>query len=129
MPGRLFSPLRLGAQGIQLSHRCVMAPLTRMRAFPGTNAAWAIHAEYYGQRSSEGGLVIAEASQISQQAQGYPSTPGCYTSAHAEGWRKTTAAVHARGGRVFLQLWHVGRISHACFQPGGAAPGIPLPGS
>ena len=106
MPGRLFSPLRLGAQGIQLSHRCVMAPLTRMRAFPGTNAAWAIHAEYYGQRSSEGGLVIAEASQISQQGQGYPSTPGCYTSAHAEGWRKTTAAVHAnavRSGRLLTR--------------------------
>lgn len=116
----LLSPLRLGA--VQLSHRVVMAPLTRMRAAPGTNAAWRVHAEYYGERASAGGLLVAEASQISQQGQGYPSTPGCFTAAHAAGWRETTRAVHARGGRVFLQLWHVGRVSHECFQPGGGAP-------
>jgi N-ethylmaleimide reductase len=117
----LFSPYALGP--IMLSNRIVMAPLTRNRAGPGL-VPGDLAAEYYSQRASAG-LLIAEASQISQQGQGYQDTPGIYTSAQIAGWRKVTAAVHAKGGRIFLQLWHVGRVSHVDLQAGGAAPVAP----
>lgn len=117
-PDALFEPVKVGA--FQLSNRIVMAPLTRNRAgprlVPGTLAA-----EYYGQRASAG-LIIAEATQISAQAQGYSGTPGCYTDAQVAGWRKVTDAVHAKGGTIVVQLWHTGRVSHTSFQKDGQAP-------
>lgn len=118
---KLFAPYTLG--DITLSNRIVMAPLTRNRAaaglVPGPNAA-----EYYAQRASAG-LIISEASQISQQGQGYQDTPGIYTADQVAGWKVVTDAVHAAGGRIFLQLWHVGRISHLDLQKDGAAPVAP----
>jgi N-ethylmaleimide reductase len=115
----LFEPFRLG--DLDLPNRVVMAPLTRRRATPGSNAANELIAEHYRQRASAG-LIISEASQISQQGQGYNLTPGIYSDAQVEGWRKVTDAVHEAGGRIFVQLWHVGRVSHVDLQPGGAAP-------
>ena len=111
----LFEPYALGS--ITLSNRIVMAPLTRNRADPGF-APGDLTVEYYRQRASAG-LIITEATQISQQGQGYQDTPGIYSKAQIDGWRKVTAAVHAKGGRIFLQLWHVGRMSHASFHAGG----------
>jgi N-ethylmaleimide reductase len=118
----LFSPFTLG--DLQLPNRIVMAPLTRNRATPGTDAPRELNALYYTQRASAG-LLISEATQISQQGQGYIWTPGVYTDAQVAGWRKVTDAVHAAGGRIFIQLWHVGRISHVSLQPGGKAPVAP----
>ncbi len=106
MPASLLSPFRLG--DLTLPNRVVMAPLTRNRANHETNAATDLIAEYYRQRASAG-LIISEASQISQQGQGYIWTPGIYTKEQIAGWRKTTDAVHGAGGRIFIQLWHVGR--------------------
>lgn len=120
--GLLFSPFRLG--DIELNNRLVMAPLTRNRATHGTDAPNDLNAEYYRQRASAG-LIISEATQISQQGQGYIWTPGIYTKAQVEGWAKVTKAVHEAGGKIFLQLWHVGRISHVSLQPEGAAPVAP----
>ncbi len=116
----LFQPLNLGA--LSLEHRVVMAPLTRLRAArPGdTPRPW--HAEYYGQRASSGGLVITEATDISEQARGYPGAPGIYSPEQITGWRRVTAAVHAKGGRIVSQIWHTGRVSHSSMQPGGATP-------
>ncbi len=115
----LFGPVTLGAW--QLPNRIVMAPLTRNRAadglIPGPFAA-----EYYAQRATAG-LIIAEATQVSAQAQGYSDTPGCYTPAQVAGWKGVTDAVHAKGGRIILQLWHTGRISHSIFQNGEAPVG------
>ena len=119
----LFAPLKVGPY--TLSHRVVMAPLTRMRATTPGNVANALNAEYYRQRASEGGLIIAEASQVLASGQGAPATPGIHTAAQVEGWKGVTAAVHSRGGKIFLQLWHVGRISHSSHQPGGALPIAP----
>jgi N-ethylmaleimide reductase len=102
-----------------------MAPLTRMRAEKASLAAWALNAEYYAQRATEGGLIIAEASQVMQSGQGSPNTPGIYTNEQIAGWRQVTDAVHAKGGIIFLQLWHVGRASHSSFQPGGGLPVAP----
>ncbi len=117
----LFEPYTLGS--LTLSNRIVMAPLTRNRA--GTGFVPSEHAAtYYSQRASAG-LLISEASQISQQGQGYQDTPGIYTEAQIEGWRKVTDAVHAKGGRIFLQLWHVGRVSHVDLQKNGVAPVAP----
>ncbi|BBD41046.1 truncated alkene reductase (plasmid) [Aminobacter sp. Y103A] len=117
----LFEPYTLGS--LILSNRIVMAPLTRNRAgagfVPGDLAA-----EYYGQRASAG-LPISEATQISRQGQGYQNTPGIYSQVQIDGWRKVTTAVHAKGGRIFLQLWHVGRVSHVDLQEDGAAPVAP----
>jgi len=115
----LFSPFRLGA--LELNSRIVMAPLTRNRATHGTDAPNDLNVEYYRQRASAA-LIITEATQISQQGQGYAWTPGIYNAAQVEGWRKVTTAVHEAGGKIFLQLWHVGRISHVSLQPNGAAP-------
>ncbi len=117
----LFEPYKLG--DITLSNRVVMGPLTRNRAGEGLVPS-PFAAEYYAQRASAG-LIVAEATQISAQAQGYQDTPGVYTDAQVAGWRKVTDAVHARGGRIFLQIWHTGRISHSSVQPGGHAPVAP----
>ncbi|TIU13297.1 MAG: alkene reductase [Mesorhizobium sp.] len=117
----LFEPYTLGS--LTLSNRIVMAPLTRNRAGPGF-VPGDLAAEYYGQRASAG-LLISEATQISQQGQGYQDTPGIYSQAQIDGWRKVTNAVHTKGGRIFLQLWHVGRVSHVDLQEHGAAPVAP----
>ncbi len=117
----LFTPYTLGA--LTLSNRAVLAPLTRNRAGAGFVPS-ELAATYYSQRASAG-LLISEASQVSQQGQGYQDTPGIYTQAQIEGWREVTRAVHAQGGRIFLQLWHVGRVSHVDLQPAGAAPVAP----
>jgi N-ethylmaleimide reductase len=110
----LFDPVTVGE--VHLANRIVMAPLTRNRAGPGL-APGPFAAEYYAQRASAG-LIIAEATQVSAQAQGYSDTPGCYTDAQVAGWKVVTDAVHARGGVIFLQLWHCGRISHTVFLHG-----------
>ena len=116
----LFEPYALGA--LTLSNRIVMAPLTRNRAGAGLVPS-PLAADYYGQRASAG-LVITEATQVSRQAQGYQDTPGIYTPEQIAGWRKVTDAVHAKGGRIFIQLWHVGRVSHVDLH-GGEAPVAP----
>ena len=104
---------------LTLPNRVVMAPLTRSRA-GGSRIPNALMAEYYAQRSSAG-LIVSEATTISQQANGWLDSPGIYSDAMTEGWRLTTDAVHARGGRIFLQLWHMGRASHSSFH-GGSMP-------
>ena len=119
----LFSPLKVGPY--ELSHRVVMAPLTRMRAAQQDNAPHELNVEYYTQRATKGGLIIAEASPVVQTGRGNPRTPGIYSREQIAGWRKITDAVHAKGGVIFLQLWHVGRVSHSSFQPGGALPVAP----
>ena len=118
---KLFEPYQLGP--ITLSNRIVMAPLTRNRALAGF-VPNPLAIEYYAQRASAG-LLITEASQISQQGQGYQDTPGIYTAAQVAGWKKVTDAVHAKGGKIFIQLWHVGRISHTSLQPNGGKPVAP----
>ncbi len=117
----LFQPLKLGR--IELANRMVMAPLTRNRAGEG-NVPGDMTIEYYAQRASVG-LIVAEATQVSAQAQGYVSTPGVHTPEQIAGWRKVTDAVHQRGGRIFVQLWHTGRMSHTAFQPEEKAPVAP----
>jgi N-ethylmaleimide reductase len=117
----LFEPTRAGA--FELANRIVMAPLTRNRAGPGlVPGPFAL--EYYVQRATAG-LIIAEATQISDQAQGYAGTPGCFTDDQVRGWRKITDAVHAAGGTMVVQLWHTGRVSHTSFQKDGQAPVAP----
>jgi len=121
----LFTPISIG--DLALSHRVVMAPLTRMRAnVPGHNAN-EMMAEYYGQRASEGGFIIAEASQISDDGRGAPCTPGVHTAEQVAAWKLITQAVHAQGGKIYLQLWHMGRLSHPLYQPDGGAPLAPSP--
>ena len=117
----LFSPVEVGP--LKLHNRVVMAPLTRSRAGPG-NVPTQLNALYYAQRASAG-LIIAEATQIAPEGQGYISTPGIHSREQIEGWKCVTKAVHVAGGHVVLQLWHVGRISHPSFQPGGALPVAP----
>ncbi len=117
----LFDPIQLG--DIPLSTRVVMAPLTRNRA--PRCVPTPLMADYYGQRADPAtgaGLIISEATQISPQGQGYADTPGIHSAEQVAAWRGVTEAVHARGGRIVCQLWHVGRISHERLQPGGAAP-------
>ena len=121
-PTKLFEPYKLGP--ITLPNRLVMAPLTRNRAIPPGMVPSPLAVEYYGQRASAG-LLVTEATQISQQGQGYQDTPGIYSKDQVEGWKKVTDRVHERGGRIFLQLWHVGRISHTDLQPGGGKPVAP----
>ncbi len=118
---KLFEPYKLGP--ITLSNRIAMAPLTRHRALPGF-VPNPLAVEYYAQRASAG-LLITEASQISQQGQGYQDTPGIYTKEQVAGWKKVTDAVHAKGGHIFIQLWHVGRISHTDLQPNHGKPVAP----
>lgn len=117
----LFSPIQLGAH--TLPNRVVMAPLTRNRASDG-NVPTELNATYYAQRASAG-LLIAEATQVTPYGQGYPATPGIHSPEQVEGWKLVTEAVHAHGGRIFLQLWHVGRISHPSLQPDGVLPVAP----
>src|ERR1700736_336090 len=118
---KLFEPFKLGP--ITLPNRLVMAPLTRNRAVAGM-VPNPLAVEYYGQRASAG-LLITEASQVSQQGQGYQDTPGIYSKEQVAGWRKVTDRVHARDGRIFIQLWHVGRISHVDLQQNNQAPVAP----
>ncbi len=117
----LFAPFKLGA--IELANRFVMAPLTRNRAGPGRTPT-DLTVEYYRQRAGAG-LIITEASQISPMGQGYLDTPGIYSPEQIAGWKRVTEAVHAAGGRIFIQLWHVGRISHSSLLPDNAAPVAP----
>src|ERR1700688_3903918 len=119
----LFSPLGLGP--CRLSHRVAMAPLTRMRAERPLLVPRPLNAEYYSQRATPGGLIIAEATPVLATGFGNPGVPGIYSEAQIKGWRGVVDAVHARGGLIFLQLWHVGRVSHSSFQPGGALPVAP----
>ena len=118
----LFQPVRLGRY--DLPHRIVMAPLTRSRARQPGNVPSALNACYYAQRASAA-LIVTEATQVSQQGQGYAWTPGIHTREQVEGWRLVTDAVHRAGGLIFLQLWHVGRISHPSLQPDGMLPVAP----
>lgn len=110
----LFSPIKIG--NYPLRNRIFMAPMTRCRSIMD-NAPNEMMAEYYAQRASAG-LIITEATQISTRGIGYPYTPGIHTAKQVEGWKKVTQAVHERGGRIFLQLWHVGRISHSLYHDG-----------
>ncbi|MFO7559736.1 MAG: alkene reductase [Desulfobacterales bacterium] len=117
----MFSPVKIGS--LSLKNRLVMAPMTRNRAGEG-NVPQDLNATYYAQRAGAG-LLITEASQISPQGVGYPGTPGIHTKEQVEGWKKITHAVHEKGGLIFIQLWHVGRISHPSLQPDGAQPVAP----
>src|SRR6266849_5130675 len=119
----LFSPLKVGRY--HLKHRLVMAPLTRMRAARPSLSPRPLNAEYYAQRATPGGLIIAEASPVATTGFGNPGVPGIYSEQQIEGWREVVDAVHAKGGVIFLQLWHVGRVSHSSFQPGGVLPVAP----
>src|SRR6201985_3717935 len=119
----LFSPLNVGPYRLQ--HRVVMAPLTRMRADRSSFAPRTLNAEYYGQRATPGGLIIAEASPVMVTGRGNPATLGIYSDEQVRGWRGVVDAVHAKGGLIFLQLWHVGRVSHSSFQPGNGLPVAP----
>lgn len=121
MTPTLFAPLQLGA--ILTPNRIYLAPLTRCRA-EAEHVPGDMNAEYYRQRASAG-LIISEATSVSPRGFGYPNTPGIFTDAQIAGWRKVTSAVHAAGGRIFCQLWHVGRISHPSYQPDGALPVAP----
>ena len=118
----LFSQARLG--DLELPHRIVMAPLTRSRSLQPGDIPQDINVEYYRQRSSAA-LIISEATQISPQGKGYAFTPGIHSQEQIRGWRKVTDAVHSEGSYMFLQLWHVGRISHSKLQPGGLLPVAP----
>tara|TARA_R110002074_G_scaffold275880_3_gene447332 strand:- start:763 stop:1854 length:1092 start_codon:yes stop_codon:yes gene_type:complete len=111
----LLESLTIG--DLTLANRLIMAPMTRSRADNQDKAPTDLHAEYYKQRASAG-LIITEGSQISQEAVGYINTPGIHSKAQVEGWKKVTKAVHDEGGKIFIQLWHVGRISHPDFHEG-----------
>src|SRR5687768_12846019 len=118
---KLLTPAAIGPY--TLRNRMVMAPMTRSRAGED-NVPTSLMATYYEQRASAG-LIVTEATQVSPQGVGYPATPGIHTDAQVEGWRQVTDTVHAKGGRIFLQLWHVGRISHPSMQPEGGLPVAP----
>jgi 2,4-dienoyl-CoA reductase-like NADH-dependent reductase (Old Yellow Enzyme family) len=126
----IWTPIEVG--GMHLPHRMAMAPMTRSRAHPdGTPSALAI--DYYAQRAGLG-LLISEGTQPNEDGQGYLNTPGIHTAAHVEGWRRIAAAVHGAGGHLFIQLMHVGRMSHPANTPHGrqpvapsaVAPGVPM---
>ncbi|WP_271103890.1 alkene reductase [Pseudomonas tohonis] len=118
----LFQPTRLGS--LELPNAVVMAPLTRQRSLQPGNIPSDLNATYYAQRASAG-LIISEATQVCPEGQGYAWTPGIHSAEQVEGWKKVTRAVHDKGGRIVLQLWHVGRISHPLLQPGGVDPVAP----
>src|SRR5689334_3397706 len=120
--GTLFDPLQLGRYSLR--HRILMAPLTRSRARQPGNVPTSLMACYYAQRASAA-LIISEATQVSMQGQGYAWTPGIHTRDQVEGWRLVTDAVHQAHGRIFCQLWHVGRISHPALQPDNMLPVAP----
>jgi N-ethylmaleimide reductase len=119
---KLFEPFKMG--NLQLKNRTVMSPMTRRRAENPELAADEMIALYYRQRSSAG-LIVSEGSQISPEAYGYTFSPGCYSQAQIEGWKKVTKAVHENDGKIFIQLWHVGRLSHPLLQPDGKLPLAP----
>ncbi|MGH6862481.1 MAG: alkene reductase, partial [Phyllobacterium sp.] len=118
----LFDPIKIG--DIELASRIIMAPLTRNRSPNGVPND--LNRTYYEQRATAG-LIVTEGTAITQQGQGYADVPGLYTPDQLAGWRKITNAVHAAGGKIVVQLWHVGRISHTTLQPSGAAPVAPSP--
>ncbi|WP_457968322.1 alkene reductase [Pseudomonas sp. R4-84] len=120
----LFEPTSLGS--ITLKNRIVMPPLTRQRSGQPGDIPTALMARYYQQRASAG-LIISEGTQIEPRGKGYAWTPGIYSQAQIDGWRTVTDAVHAKGGVIFAQLWHVGRVSHNALQPDNAAPIAPSP--
>ena len=120
MPSTLFDPVQAGS--LQLANRIVLAPLTRNRSPNAVPTPLAI--EYYAQRASAG-LLITEATAVSHQGQGYADVPGLYGEDQLAAWKKVTDAVHAKGGRMVTQLWHVGRVSHVDLQPGGGKPVAP----
>lgn len=122
MSDKLFSPARAG--DLDLANRVVMAPLTRNRADNETGEVGDLHVKYYAQRAGAG-LIITEATQISPEGKGYVGTPGIHSPEQVAAWKKVTDAVHAKGGRIVVQLWHVGRISHVSLQPGGQVPVAP----
>ncbi|XP_011087657.1 putative 12-oxophytodienoate reductase 11 [Sesamum indicum] len=117
-PIPLLTPYKMG--DFDLSHRIVLAPLTRNRSY--NNVPQPHAAVYYSQRATKGGLLITEATGVSDTAQGYPHTPGIWTKEHVEAWKPIVDAVHQKGGIFFLQMWHVGRVSTYDFQPNGQAP-------
>lgn len=118
----LFDELKIG--DLTIKNRIIMAPLTRMRSTQPGDIPNLLNATYYAQRASAG-LIISEATQISQQGKGYPATPGIYSKEQIDGWKLVTNAVHEKGGKIFLQLWHVGRISHPSLQPNNNLPVAP----
>lgn len=118
----LFQPLQIGA--IDAPHRILMAPLTRSRAKQPGDAPWELNATYYAQRATAG-LIVTEATSVSALAKGYAFVPGTFTDAQQAGWKAVVDAVHAEGGRILLQLWHAGRISHRDLLPDGQAPIAP----
>ena len=118
----LFSSLQVGP--ISLGHRVVMAPLTRSRSEQPGDIAGKLMLEYYTQRASEGGLIISEATTISISGRGWFGSPGLYSDDHITGWKNITSAVHAKGGKIFSQLWHVGRSSNTVMT-NGAMPVAP----
>jgi len=115
----LFSPVEL--RSTRLKHRVIMAPLTRSRSIQPDSIPGDLMLEYYTQRTSDGGLIISEANQLSLATRGWHGAPGMYTDAQVEGWKKIVGAVHAKGGHIFAQLWHPGRFSHTSLT-GGATP-------
>lgn len=115
----LMLPIRLGS--LDLPNRVIMAPLTRQRSEQPGNIPYELNATYYAQRANAG-LIISEATQVCPEGQGYAWTPGIHSAEQIHGWKNVTEAVHDAGGRIFLQLWHVGRISHPLLQPNGADP-------
>jgi len=118
----IFDSLKIG--DLTLKNRFVMAPLTRMRSQQPGNIPHELNAKYYAQRATAG-LIISEATQVSQTGQGYPATPGIYSADQVNGWKLVTDAVHEKEGKIFLQLWHVGRISHKSHQPNNELPIAP----
>ncbi|MEI9999423.1 MAG: alkene reductase [Verrucomicrobiota bacterium] len=122
MTQKLFTPLQVGA--VTLSHRIVMAPLTRMRSQEPGDIPNDLMVEYYGQRASRGGLIITEATTIAVTGRGYLGAPGISSDEQVAGWRRVVEAIHAKGSLVFLQLWHVGRVGHVDMT-GGEAPMAP----
>jgi N-ethylmaleimide reductase len=120
---KLFEPIRIGA--LNLTHRVVLAPLTRMRSEMPGNVPGDAMVEYYAQRATRGGLLIAEATYVTRQGNGGYGSPGIETDEQAAGWRKVVDAVHAKGATILLQLWHVGRVSHRSLQPDGGQPIAP----
>ncbi|WP_263263463.1 alkene reductase [Pseudomonas sp. RIT-PI-S] len=129
MTDALFQPVAIGPY--RLPHRVAMAPLTRSRAGQPGDVPTAMNAHYYRQRASAA-LIITEATQISPQGQGYAWTPGIYNQDQVHAWRQVSTQVHEAGGLIFMQLWHVGRVSHPSFQPGNGLPvapsALPVPG-
>lgn len=121
----LFQPVKIGTH--QLQHRIVLAPLTRLRAQPETRVPSPLAVEYYTQRTTPGGLLIAEGTVVSAEAGGYPGAPGIWSDEQIEGWKKVTEAVHAKGGIIYNQIWHIGRAASRLWMPNNTLPVAPSP--